>query len=75
VQLAVVARFYERIGDHAVNIGEKVPTSSTGWLPEHAGRRPATPDRTSPPGADRRGLTWSSVSLVIAGRLIVFAAG
>jgi phosphate transport system protein len=37
VQLAVVARFYERIGDHAVNIGERVRYICTGWLPEHAG--------------------------------------
>jgi phosphate transport system protein len=37
VQLAVVARFYERIGDHAVNIGERVRYVVTGWLPEHAG--------------------------------------
>ena len=37
VQLAVVARFYERIGDHAVNIGEKVRFVVTGWLPEHKG--------------------------------------
>ena len=37
VQLAVVARFYERIGDHAVNIGERVRFVITGWKPEMRG--------------------------------------
>jgi phosphate transport system protein len=37
VQLAVVARFFERIGDHAVNIGEKVRYEVDGWMPELAG--------------------------------------
>lgn len=37
VQLAVVARFYERIGDHAVNIGERVRFLVTGWVPERDG--------------------------------------
>jgi phosphate transport system protein len=37
VQLAVVARFYERIGDHAVNIGERVRYLVTGLTPEHDG--------------------------------------
>ena len=49
VQLAVVARFYERIGDHAVNIGERVRFVVTGWLPEHKGAaryRTRVPDDT-----------------------------
>jgi phosphate transport system protein len=37
VQLALVARFYERIGDHAVNIGGRVRYIVTGWLPSHEG--------------------------------------
>lgn len=35
VQLALIARYYERIGDHAVNNGERVTYMVTGWMPEH----------------------------------------
>jgi phosphate transport system protein len=37
VQLALIGRYYERIGDHAVNIGQRVQYMVTGWLPEHSG--------------------------------------
>lgn len=37
VQLAVVGRFYERIGDHAVNVAQRVEFLVTGELPEHMG--------------------------------------
>ena len=37
VQLAVVARFYERIGDHAVNVSERTRFIVTGWVRERDG--------------------------------------
>jgi len=37
VQMAMIGRYYERVGDHAVNIGERVIYMVTGWLPEHTG--------------------------------------
>ena len=38
VQLAVASRFYERVGDHAVHIAERVRFILTGWLPDHRKR-------------------------------------
>jgi len=35
VQLGLVARFYERIGDHAVNVAGHTRYIATGWLPVH----------------------------------------
>jgi phosphate transport system protein len=35
VQLAMVARFYERIGDHAVNFAQRVTYIATGAVPVH----------------------------------------
>jgi phosphate transport system protein len=51
VQLALVGRYYERIADHAVNIGERVRYIVTGWMPEHTGvaRMAAAGERTRTP--------------------------
>ena len=53
VQLALIGRYYERIGDHAVNIGQRVEYMVTGWLPEHSGAA-RLQARSSLPPADAR---------------------
>jgi phosphate transport system protein len=50
VQLALIARFYERIGDHAVNIGEWVQYVATGALPDKPAKSPERPEGTGEPG-------------------------
>ncbi len=37
LQLALIGRFYERIGDHAENLGERIRYIVDGWTPERAG--------------------------------------
>jgi phosphate transport system protein len=46
VQLAMVARFYERLGDHAVNFSLRVLYIATGQVPDHR-HVPATPAAAS----------------------------
>jgi len=37
IQMALLGRFYERVGDHAVNVGEWVRFVVEGWTPEQIG--------------------------------------
>ena len=55
VQLAVVARFYERLGDHAVNISHRVLYIATGELPEHDSSRSSNVESDPQPGETRSG--------------------
>jgi phosphate transport system protein len=66
LQLALIARYYERIGDHAVNVSDRVRYMVSGVMPGRSGlaaRRPPAepaaremstdPPETSPDGEDR----------------------
>ena len=37
VQLALLGRYFERLGDHAVNVGERIRYQVSGWQPEYDG--------------------------------------
>jgi len=67
VQLAVVARFYERIGDHAVNIGERVRYVVTGWMPEHKGAARYRQRTNDPAGDDTGDVTRQALTGITSG--------
>ena len=49
VQMALIGRFYERIGDHAVNVGEWVRFIAEGWTPEQVGAERSMKRRAGSP--------------------------
>ena len=56
LQLALIGRFYERIGDHAENLGERTRYIVSGWLPEaqaaaRVEERKAQQDAAVPPSS------------------------
>lgn len=49
IQMALIGRFYERIGDHAVNVGDWVRFVAEGWTPEQVGADRAMKRRAGSP--------------------------
>lgn len=48
VQLALLGRYYERLGDHAVNVGERVRYRVSGWQPNFEESRRARVGHVTP---------------------------
>ncbi|MGY6500424.1 MAG: phosphate signaling complex protein PhoU [Acidimicrobiales bacterium] len=67
VQLALVGRYYERIGDHAVNVGNMVQYMVTGWMPEHTGAARVKARRDAEAAASARGATETQTPVPPAG--------
>ena len=65
VELAMVARFYERFGDHAVNLAKRVAALTTTRRPiDLSNRPPERRRRPDPAGLRRRGPALTSASAI-----------
>ena len=62
LQLALVGRFYERIGDHAENLGERIRYVVSGWLPESQAAERALSRKT--PGDERPETASRSMAII-----------
>ncbi|MGF1595367.1 MAG: phosphate signaling complex protein PhoU [Acidimicrobiales bacterium] len=64
LQLALIGRFYERIGDHAENLGERIRYIVDGWTPERAGADRARQRADHPVGGDGELATSRGLAII-----------